>query len=178
LNEPPQPAELAKEYAAAIFVYIVRVVADAFRFCRRLFSYALGILILWLLFSMNTSRIVLFADPLCSISIVSPMICHWDVLKASPTAHSSAGRPIRWADDMQTKPFDQLLDGSVGNGGPTLEEEMAEMAGYDLITSGRVSDLKSKDQIAEQLGKFVDDAKGTGQSLHELAANVHGAMDS
>ena len=182
--EPPQPAELAKEYAIAISEYTIKVVADAFRFCRRFFSYALGILIMWLLISQMTSQLIFFARPFCSIPILSSMIpfCHWPAFK-EPPAHISAGRPVQWADypkliDLQTKTFDQLLDGNVGNRGLTLEVKKAEMAGNDLITLVRVSDLKSRDQIAERLGKFVDDAKGTGRSLHALGAKIHGAIDS
>jgi hypothetical protein len=184
-NQPPQPAELAKEYAAAAFVYTARVVVDALRICRRFFSYALGILILWLLFRMMTSQLIFFARPFCSIPIVSPLIpfCRWDAFKDRPATHESHGRPVQWADypklvDMQTKTFDQLLDGSVGNRGLTLEVKKAEMAGNDLITLVRVSDLKSRDQVAERLGMFVDDAKGTGRSLHALGAKIHGAIDS
>jgi len=42
----------------------------------------------------------------------------------------------------------------------------------------RVSDLKSKDQIAARLNKFSDDARGTGRSLHSLGAKIQGAVDS
>ena len=181
-----QPAELAKEYAVAIFQYTVKVVADAFRFCRRFFSWALGIMILWLVISMMTSQLVFFARPFCSLPIVSPMIpfCRWDAFQDPPPAtHSSAGRPVHWADypkliDVQTRTFDQLLDENMGAKGLTTEVKKAEMAGNDLITLVRVSELKSRDQIAERLGKFVDDARGTGRSLHTLGAKIHGAIDS
>jgi len=80
--------------------------------------------------------------------------------------------------DLQTKTFDQLLEESVGNKDLAMEVKKAEMASGDLITLVKVSDLKSKDQIAERLGKFVDDARGTGRSLHSLGAKIHGAVDS
>lgn len=109
--------------------------------------------------------------------------CHLDVFKAAPPAHTSAGRPVHWADypklvDMQTRTFDQLLDESIGSRGLTSEVKKAEMAGNDLITLVKASDLKSGDQIAERLSRFVDDAKGTGRSLHSLGAKINGAIDS
>ena len=108
--------------------------------------------------------------------------CHWKAFK-EPPVHTSAGRPVQWADypkliDLQTKTFDQLLDGSVGNRGLTSEVKKAEMASNDLITLVRASDLKSKDQMADRLRKFVEDAKGTGKSLHALGSKIHGAIDS
>ena len=79
---------------------------------------------------------------------------------------------------MQTKTFDQLLDESIGSKGLASEVKKAEMANNDLITLVRVSGLKSKDQIAERLGRFSEDAKGTGRSLHSLGAKINGAVDS
>ena len=179
-----QAADFAKDYATPIAGYIVKVVADAFRFNRRIFSVALGVTILWFLCSMMTSQLVYFTRPVCSIPIVSPMIpfCRWDVFK-DPPAHISAGRPVRWADfpklvDLQTRTFDQLLDESMGSKGLAVEVKRAEMANNDLITLVRVSELKSKDQIAERLSRFSDDARGTGRSLHSLGAKIQGAVDS
>ena len=185
-QQPVEPATQQRltEHAVAISEYTVEVVAGAFRVCRRFFSYALGIFILWFLFSMMTSQLVFFTRPICSIPIVSPLIpfCRWDVFQ-DPPVRASDGQPVRWADyphlvDLQTRTFDQLLDENVGNKGLALEVKKAEMASNDLITLVRVSDLKSRDQIAERLGKFVDDAKGTGRSLHSLGAKIHGAVDS
>ena len=177
-------AEVAKEYATPIFSYVVKVVADAFHFNRRIFSVALGITIVWLLSTMMTSQLVYFARPMCSLPIISPMIpfCRWEVF-TGPPAHSSAGRPVHWADypkliDLQTRTFDQLLDESIGSKGLAVEVKKAEMANNDLITLVRVSDLKSKDQIAERLNRFSDDARGTGRSLHSLGAKIQGAVDS
>ena len=178
-----QVAELAKDYGTPILGYVVKVVADAFHFNRRMFSIALGITILWFLCSMMTSQLVYFTKPVCSIPIVSPMIpfCRWDIFKDTP-AQPAAGRPV-WADypklvDLQTRTFDQLLDESIGSKGLAVEVKRAEMANNDLITLVRVSELKSKDQIAERLSKFSDDARGTGRSLHSLGAKIQGAVDS
>ena len=177
-------AELVKDFGVPVFRYTVKVVADAFHFNRRIFSLALGITIVWLLFSMMTSQLVFFTQPICSLPIVSPMIpfCHWEAFKGPPV-HTSAGRPVRWADypklvDLQTKTFDQLLDESAGSKGLASEVKKAEMASNDLITLVKASDLKSKDQITQRLDRFVDDARGTGRSLHSLGSKINGAVDS
>jgi len=193
LPSPPSPpvkpakrirtAELTKDYATAIGGYTVEVVAGAFRSNRRIFSFLLAITIVWLLLSMMTSQLIYFARPVCSLPIVSPMIpfCHWEVFKAPP--HTSGGRPVHWADypklvDLQTKTFDQLLDESAGSKGLASEVKKAEMASNDLVTLVKASDLKSKDQIVERLSRFVDDARGTGRSLHSLGSKINGAVDS
>ena len=175
--------KIAEEYAIPIFGYVVTVIAGTFSFIRWFLSLALGITILWLLFKIIVSPLVFLVQPFCSIPIVSPMIpfCHWEAFKGTP-AHTSAGRPVHWADystlvDLQTRTFDRLLDESVGNRGLAFEVKKAEMASNDLITLVRVSNLKSKDQIAERLSRFVDDARGTGRSLHSLGARIVGAVE-
>ena len=180
-----QPAtELIKDYATPIFGYTLKVASDAFHFSRRIFSLALGMTMLWLLFSMMKSQHVFFAQPVCSLPIVSRMIpfCHWEAFK-EPSSHVSAGRPVRWADypnlvDLQTRTFEQLLDENIGNRGLASEVKKAEMASNDLITLVRASGLRNKHQIAERLSKFVDDTRGTGRSLHSLGSKIHGAVDS
>ena len=189
-QEPAEPAiqqQLigeARKHAIAILKYAVKVVGESFHLYRWFFSFALGILALGFLFSAITSQLISFARPICSLPVVSPIIpfCRWEIFKGS-SARISDGQPIRWADypklvDMQTRTFDQLLDESVGNKGLAFEVRKAEMASSDLITLVRASDLKSRDQIAERLGKFMDDARGTGRSLHSLGAKIHGAVDS
>ena len=193
MSPPPPPVdtviqqqittEIVKEYVVSIFGYIVMVVASSFNFIRWFLSLALGIVILWLLFKIMISPLVFLAQPFCSIPVVSPMIpfCHWEAFQGTP-AYTSAGRPVRWADystlvDLQTRTFDQLLDESIGNRGLALEVKKAEMASNDLITLVRASNLKSKDQIAERLSRFVDDARGTGRSLHSLGSRILGAVE-
>ena len=80
--------------------------------------------------------------------------------------------------ELQTKTFDQLLHESVGSKKLASEVRKAEMASNDLITLVRYSDLKNKDRIANRLSRFVNDARGTGRSLHSLGAKIHGAVDS
>lgn len=90
--------------------------------------------------------------------------------------------PPQWADypklvDVQSATFEQLLDESVGGSGLALEIKKAEMATTDLGTLVRVSNLKSRDMIAETLREFVEDAKKTGRGLQKLSSKVGGAVD-
>ena len=159
-----------------------KTVAGAFHHTRWFFSLVLGVTITWLLCSMMTSRLVFFAQPMCSLPIISPMIpfCRWEALRATTGAR---GRPIHWADypklvDLQTRTFDHLLDESIGGRGLALEVKKAEMANNDLIALVGASGLRSKGQILERLSMFSNDAGRTGQSLHLLWAKTNGAVDS
>jgi hypothetical protein len=107
--------------------------------------------------------------------------CHQEVVNGPPS-HTSAGRPVHWADYpklvyLQTSTFDWLLDDSVGYKRLVLEEKEAKTASNDLIISVRVSDSKSKDQIAEMLSRLVDLAGELGGSLYYLRAKIQGAVD-
>jgi len=91
-------------------------------------------------------------------------------------------KPPRWADypklvDTQSATFEQLLHESIGGSGLSLEIKKAEMATSDLVTLVRVSNLKSKEMLADSLSDFVVDAKKTGRDLHKLTSKVGGAVD-
>ena len=131
--------------------------ANASYFDRGFFSVGLGIAVAWFLFSTITSK--------------------------GPPTYTSAGRPVRWADypkliDLQTRAFDQLLYESVGYGEFVLEVKKAEMVSNGLTALAGVRDLNGKDQVAERLSRFVEDARGAGQSLHSLGVKVQEAVDS
>jgi hypothetical protein len=88
----------------------------------------------------------------------------------------------RWADysrlvDVQSRTFGQLLEESLGGSTLSLEIKQAEMATTDLVTLVRVSNLKSRDMLAESLVEFVDDAKKTGRGLQKLTSKIGGAVD-
>jgi len=125
-----------------------------------------------------------FVRPMCPLSTASQLIpfCSRESSEG-PKSHTANDRPIHWADyprliDLQTRTFDRLLDDGVGSKDLALGVKKAEVANDDLITLVKLSDLKSKDQIAERLRMFSDDAKRTGQSLHSLWAKTNGAIDS
>ncbi|KAG1794754.1 hypothetical protein EV424DRAFT_1449364 [Suillus variegatus] len=78
----------------------------------------------------------------------------------------------------QGSTFEQLLAGSVGGSGLSIEIRKAEFATADLTTLVRHSDLKSSDVLADQLATFVKDAKKTAKSLTKLSSKIGGAVDN
>ena len=176
--------ELARVRVITIFEFVIQVVADAFQLCRRFFSRVLAFFILWLLFWVIIAQFAFFARPICSLPIVSTMIssCRRGIPEGH-AAHGNQGPQVRRVDhpklvDIQTRTFDQLLSEGVANVGLSSEVRKAEMATNDLITLVKASELRSRDEIAERLGRFVDDARSTGRSLTSLGAKVLGAIDS
>jgi hypothetical protein len=135
-----------------------------------LFIWFLAVLIIRL---NNTIRAA-FA-PLCYVpGISSSSFC---VLPAY-----DENKAPKWADypklvDVQSVTFEQLLDESVGGSSLALEIKKAELATSDLVTLVKVSDLKSRDMLAESLNDFVDDARKAGRGLQKLNSKVGGAVD-
>jgi len=125
-----------------------------------------------------------FAQPMCSFSTASKMIpfCRQES-SGGPKSHTAGGRPVHWADyprliDLQTRTFDRLLEDGVESKDLALGVKKAEVANDDLIALVKLSELKSKVQIAKRLRMFSDDARKTGRSLHSLWAKTNGAIDS
>ena len=158
------------DYATPTLGRIVEVAANASHFERQFFSTALGVAFAWLLFSTMTSDLASFAQPMCSLPIVSIPFCHWEP-------------PVLWADyptlvDLQTRNFDQLLDESIGYEKFVLEVKKAERVSNSLIILVGMSDLDSKSEIAERLSKLSDDMRVAGKSLHSLRGKIQGAVNS
>lgn len=159
--------------------YTGSYVLDVFTSAIRLLRYPLSfILFLWLLAVLmsrvNQTLRTAFA-PLCYI----PGVSRSAFCAPSPPSESKAPR---WADyphlmDTQSGAFEQLLDSSAGGSALALEIKKAEMATVDLATLVRVSELRSRDLIAETLTDFVEDARKTGRGLQRLSAKVGGAVD-
>jgi hypothetical protein len=78
---------------------------------------------------------------------------------------------------VESATFGHLLDESAGGSGLSLEIKTAQMATEDLVTLVLVSDLNSRDMLADTLFKFVNDAKHTGSGLQRLSSRIGGAVD-
>ena len=78
---------------------------------------------------------------------------------------------------MQSKTFEQLLDETVGSTSLALDIKKAEMATHDLVTVVKLSDLKSRDYLADALVAFSDDARETARGLQRLNAKISGSVD-
>lgn len=90
--------------------------------------------------------------------------------------------PAQWADypkliDVQSRTFEQLLEDIAGGSGLSLEIKKAEMATNDLVTLVRVSDLKSRDLLANTLVGFVEEARKTARGLQKFTSKVGSAVD-
>ena len=107
--------------------------------------------------------------------------CHLDALKHQTT--SGSGQLVCRADypglvALQTMAYEKLLEEDARNKGPALEVNKAEVAGRNLITLVRASDMRGKDQIVERLEQFAADARGAGCSLRSIGVKIQGAVDS
>ncbi|KAG2060918.1 hypothetical protein BDR06DRAFT_1002133 [Suillus hirtellus] len=157
-------------------IYILDVVLRAVRLMRMPLSI---MLFLWMLaFAMirlSGALRTAFA-PMCYLPMVSrSALC-------APLDPNASQIP-KWADfpqlmEAQGSTFEQLLAGSVGGSGLSIEIRKAEFATADLTTLVRHSDLKSSDILAEQLATFVKDAKKTAKSLTKLSSKIGGAVDN
>ena len=145
-------------------------------------SAVLAAIITSFLLSWIPSQVTPIVLPVCSTPFISPMIpfCHLDIVKQQI---SGSGQGVLRADypslvSLQTRAFNQLLNGHAENKGLALEVRKVEMASNDLITLVRASDLSGGDQMAERLSQFVEDVRGAGRSLRLLEAKIQGAADS
>ncbi|KZP23891.1 hypothetical protein FIBSPDRAFT_858065 [Athelia psychrophila] len=156
--------------------YVRDVFTSAIRLLRHPLSF---ILFLWLLATLlvlvNDTLRTAFA-PLCYLPGVSrSAFC-------APLPSSSEPPAPRWADfphlmDAQSGAFEQLLDTTAGGSALAHSIKKAEMATTDLSTLVRVSNLRSRELIADMLSEFVVDARTTGRGLQRLSAKVNGAVD-
>ncbi|KZP15346.1 hypothetical protein FIBSPDRAFT_795515, partial [Athelia psychrophila] len=153
--------------------YVLGVCTSAIGLLRRPLSF---VLFLWLLVTllarMNNTLRAAFA-PVCYLPGVSR-----SAFCAPPPSPSAP----RWADfphlmDSQSDAFEELLHATTGGSALALEIKKTEMATVDLSTLVRVSDLHSRDLIADTLSDFVEDARKTGRGLQRLSAKVNGAVD-
>jgi len=157
--------------------YAIDVVSRAFRLLRRPLSFLLFLWIFALIFTPIISKLRMAFAPLCYIPGISFLrVCHHD------TPSGNGAQPPQWADyprlvDIQSTTFEQLMNELVGGSALSLEVKKAEMATTDLVTLVRVSELKSREMIANTLVDFVNEAKKTGRGLQKLSSKVNGAVD-
>jgi hypothetical protein len=118
--------------------------------------------------------------PLCSVPVVS-LLCPAFPHSVS-SARSKPDRAPQWADfpsllNVERKTLEALLDETVEGPGLALAIKKAEMATSDLATLVRVSNLNSRDVLADSLGEFVKDARKVGRGLTRFSSRVGGAVD-
>lgn len=162
-------------YLCPILRYFIHIVVDAFKLHRPLFSFALMMIMAYMVFKPLISVTQSLISPLCHVPILNNVVpfCLWHFEQEGIQTAS-------WTKltDMQGSSFEQLLDASVGGSALALEVKKAQMATSDLIMLVRVSDLRSKETMARILVNFVDEAKKTGRGLQSLSSRVNGAVDT
>ncbi|THH15568.1 hypothetical protein EW146_g4925 [Bondarzewia mesenterica] len=159
-----------------ISAYIIDVISSAVRLLKKPFSFLLFLYILALILARISTTLRATLSPLCFVPGLS-----W--LCPAPIARTDPNAPPRWADypqlvKMQSETLETLLDEAVDGPGLALEIKKAEMATSDLASLVRVSDLTSRDRLAEVLAEFVLDARKAGRGLQRFNAKVDGAVDS
>jgi hypothetical protein len=144
-------------------------------------SMALVVLACAYALSIMSDAIASALAPICSTPIIS-LICVTSKPREPPHPPNS-DRPPRWADfpsllNVESKTLESLLDEMVEGPGLALEIRKAEMATSDLATLVRVSDLKSREFLADALSEFVKDARKVGRGLTRFSSKVGGTVDS
>jgi hypothetical protein len=156
--------------------YVLDVVAGAISLLRKPLTFALFMYILLLIITRTFTMVQKTFAPLCILPGISgTAMCYLP----PPSMLDQEPQKTNWQNlvDVQARTFEQLFDDSVAGAGLALEIKKAEMASSDLATVVRVSDLRSKEVIADTLSEFINDAKSTGRGLQKLTSKVAGAVD-
>jgi hypothetical protein len=160
-------------YAAEVLGTVVRVMKFPL-------SMALVVLICVYTLSIMSDAIASALAPICSTPVIS-LLCVTSKPRVPPRT-SDSDRTPRWADfpsllNVESKTLESLLDEMVEGPGLALEIKKAEMATSDLATLVRVSDLKSREFLANSLSEFVKDARKVGRGLTRFSSKVGGTVD-
>ena len=119
-------------------------------------------------------------SPMCSIPVVS-LLCP-AIAPAEPFRPSNSERAPLWADfpnllKVESKSLESLLDTTIEGPGLALEIKKAGMATSDLATRVRVSNVDSREILADSLSEFVKDARKVSRGLTRFSSRVGGAID-
>ncbi|KAG1859440.1 hypothetical protein C8R48DRAFT_748600 [Suillus tomentosus] len=147
-------------------LYFFDVLLQALRLMRIPLS---AMLFLWMLASAITrlsGMLYTVLSPICYLPLIS---------RSAPCTPLGLQTSLQWVDfprlmQAQSSTFEQLLDGTIGGSGISLEIHKAEFATADLSTL-------SNHMLADLLATFVKDAKKTARSLTRLSSKVGGAVD-
>ncbi|KAJ2911606.1 hypothetical protein MD484_g8806, partial [Candolleomyces efflorescens] len=164
--------------------YLLTIVRPAISYLR--YPLTLFLFLSLLASLLNTIKPTLYTvfSPLCyAPGFSSALACKWVNLARSPASVDGVG--VVWADypglvEVQGKTFEHLVDDSFRSavGTLSLDIKKTEIATSDLVTLIRLSDLCSKNLLADALGEFIQDAKNAGKSLRRLESKMNGAIDS
>ncbi|KAI0044174.1 hypothetical protein FA95DRAFT_1562541 [Auriscalpium vulgare] len=171
-----------KDFSLDATGYTLDVVGTAVRLLKKPFGILLFLWLLAFILARISHLIRSTFWPLCIIPGFSRICDIPDTRHTAPAGQGDVGPP-RWADyprlmQAESQTFEMLLEEVTDGPGLALEIKKAEMATSDLAALVRVSDLKSRDLLANTLGDFVSDARKAGRGLQKFSSRVGGAVDN
>jgi hypothetical protein len=163
-----------------VVYYIAEVLGAVMRMMKFPFSIALVVMVCAYALSIMSDAVTSALAPICSTPGLS-LLCVTSKSSKLPRPPNSDRTP-RWADfpsllNVESNTFESLLDESVKGPGLALEIKKAEMATSDLATLVRVSNLNSREILANSLSEFVKDARKVGRGLTRFSSKVGGTVD-
>jgi len=164
-----------------VVCYIAEVLGTFVRVMKLPLSMALVVFVCAYTVSVMSGAVASALAPICSTPVIS-LLCVTSKPR-EPSRPPKSDRTPRWADfpsllNVESKTFESLLDEMVEGPGLALEIRKAEMATSDLATLVRVSDLKSREFLANSLSEFVKDARKVGRGLTRFSSKVGGTVDT
>jgi hypothetical protein len=168
----------AKTLLVFIFGYVVQILNIVLRILRVPLSILVFVYLLSFMTARVTHAIQVAFSPFCKL----PGMSHLNLCASLYSDGLDNKSHPQWANypklvDIQSNTFEQLLEGTVGGSALALNVKKVEMATKDLVTLVRLSELNSKDTLAESLSSFVDDARKTGRGLTKLSSKIGGTVD-
>ncbi|OCB90077.1 hypothetical protein A7U60_g2741 [Sanghuangporus baumii] len=158
--------------------YIFDVTASFFYLIKRFLAFFLFIWVVALITNALSASIRSVLSPVCYIPVISSSpLCKWQsygMESSKEPQHAEYPQLV----EIQSKTFEQLLDETVGSTSLALDIKKAELATHDLVTVVRMSNLRSRDYLAEALVSFSDDARETARGLQKLNAKISGSVDN
>ena len=163
-----------------VLSFIAEVLVTVVRMMKYPISIVLAIMACAYALAIMSDAVKSAFAPMCSIPVVS-LLCPI-MASAGPFHPPNADPTPLWADfpgllNVERKSLESLLDEAVEGPGLALEIKKAEMATSDLATLVRVSNLNSREILAESLSEFVKDARKVGRGLTRFSSKVGGAVD-
>ena len=180
--DSPGP-DLGKLLAASlkpILCYVAEVLNTVLRMMKYPISITLAIMACAYALAVMSDAVKSALAPMCSVPVVS-LLCP-AIARPKPSRPSNPERTPLWADfpnllKVESKTLETLLDETVEGPGLALEIKKAEMATSDLATRVRVSNLDSREILADSLSEFVKDARKVSRGLTRFSSRVGGAVD-
>ncbi|KAH9831615.1 uncharacterized protein C8Q71DRAFT_295509 [Rhodofomes roseus] len=155
--------------ASAMVSYVMDVLGTAFWLLKKPLGVLAFFVALGFLCGYVVEKFRFMLTPVCILpGIRSSILCQLPSISKS----ANFTKLVEVEDN-----FEGIINANVGTSELSLKLKQSEIVTRDLVTLVRVSDLKSRDTLAEALMQFVEDAKKTGEGLHRLSAKINGAVD-